>query len=529
MTGEQNIFQTLTPAEIWQRYCGFLDLSLDEFMDIQQHLLIEQINMIAESALAKKFMPQKPQDVPQFRQIVPLTKYEDYASYLNEHNESVLAFKPYCWARTSGRGGSPKWIPYTERAADAMIRYGVAEIIMACTERKGEVNIRKGMRLLYNVPPAPYMSGVMAHLVSSAFGARDVLPYGKYEKADFETRLREGFRLAMLNGVDLLGSMTAVLIRMGESFAASSGQLKLTRQMLNPKLLYRFGRAFFRAKRESRKILPKDLWPLKGLMAFGMDTSIYRKQLLYYWGREPLEIYSTTESGNVAFQAWNKKDMTFVPASAFFEFIPEDEWLKNRENKSYQPKTILLNEVEAGKRYEVVFTSFYGMPFLRYRVGDLIKVTRLGDEEAGIKIPQMVFESRADDLIDISSFTRLDEKTVWQAIVNTGVKYEDWTIRKEFEQDKPILHLYVELKEPVAADQLAKSIHQQLLSINSEYRDLETMLNIRPLRITLLPAGSFQQYLEEQRKAGADLAHLKPSHMNAPDKAIQLLLRLMTK
>jgi len=297
--------------------------------------------------------------------------------------------------------------------------------------------------------------------------------------------------------------------------------------MLNPKILRRFCLAFLRAKKAGRGILPKDLWPLKGLMAFGMDTSIYRKQLLHYWGKEPLQIYSSTESGNIAFQAWNKKDLTLVPASAFFEFIPEDEWLKNRENRTYQPKTVLLNEVEAGKCYEVIVTSFYGMPFLRYRVGDLIKVTHLGDDETGIKIPQMIFESRADDLIDIGSFTRLDEKTIWQAIVNTGMKCEDWTVRKEYEQDKAILHLYIEMKEVVEADQLAKSVHQQLVSINSDYRDLESMLDIRPLRVTLLPAGSFQQYLEEQRKAGADLAHLKPSHMNASDKAIQLLSSLV--
>jgi len=488
---------------------------------------MEQVDIIAESTLAKKFMPQKPQDVSQFRQIVPLTTYEDYAPSLNNQDESVLALKPYCWARTSGRGGSPKWIPYSEKAVDIMIRYGIAEIIVACTERKGEVNIRKGMRLLYNVPPAPYMSGFMAHLVSSAFGARDVLPYEKYEKAEFETRIREGFRLAMINGVDLLGSITSVLIRMGERFAESSGQTKFNRQMLNPKILRRFCLAFLRAKKAGRGILPKDLWPLKGLMAFGMDTSIYRKQLLHYWGKEPLQIYSSTESGNIAFQAWNKKDLTLVPASAFFEFIPEDEWLKNRENRTYQPKTVLLNEVEAGKCYEVIVTSFYGMPFLRYRVGDLIKVTHLGDDETGIKIPQMIFESRADDLIDIGSFTRLDEKTIWQAIVNTGMKCEDWTVRKEYEQDKAILHLYIEMKEVVEADQLAKSVHQQLVSINSDYRDLESMLDIRPLRVTLLPAGSFQQYLEEQRKAGADLAHLKPSHMNASDKAIQLLSSLV--
>lgn len=70
------------------------------------------------------------------------------------------------------------------------------------------------------------------------------------------------------------------------------------------------------------------------------------------------------------------------------------------------------------------------MPFLRYRIGDLIRVVSLEDEEAGIKLPQIIFESRADDLIDIAGFTRIDEKTMIQAVINTGIKFEDWSARK---------------------------------------------------------------------------------------------------
>ena len=40
--------------EFWQRYCGFLDLSIDEFMAIQQRLLIEQLQMLAGSEFGQK-------------------------------------------------------------------------------------------------------------------------------------------------------------------------------------------------------------------------------------------------------------------------------------------------------------------------------------------------------------------------------------------------------------------------------------------------------------------------------------------
>jgi phenylacetate-coenzyme A ligase PaaK-like adenylate-forming protein len=265
---------------------------------------------------------------------------------------------------------------------------------------------------------------------------------------------------------------------------------------------------------------------MKGLIAYGMDTGIYRQQLKYYWGKEPLEIYAATESGTIATQAWNKKHMTCIPFSSFREFIPEEEWQKNRNDENYQPSTVLMDELEPGKIYEVVVTSFYGMPFLRYRIGDLIRVIAMEDKEAGIKLPQIAFESRADGIIDLGSFARLDEKTVWQAIADTGLKYEDWSARKEYEKDHAVVRIYIELKEDVEAKDLEQMIHRNLTSADQSYQDMETMLGLMPVRVEVLPAGSFQRYYEKQLQAGADLAHLKPAHMNAPDAVIETLVNL---
>jgi hypothetical protein len=524
MITKDELFKTGNQERIWQKYCGFLDLSLAEFMEIQGQLLMEQIELVYNSPLAKKFMPKKPKDVSEFRKLVPLTTHDDYAAYLGEKNEAVLAVKPYCWVHTSGRGGTFKWVPYSERGVERFAMFSVAIIILACTKRKYQVNIRAGIRLLHNVPPPPYVTGLLAYVTSQLLDSRIIPPLDKYEHVDFETRTRAGFEIALRNGVDVLGSLTSVLIKMGERFTESSGQLKFSRHMLHPQIMWRLLTSWLQSKREGRTLLPKDLWPLKGLICFGMDTSIYKEQLIHYWGKEPLEVYACTESGVIAVQAWNKKSMTFVPSSCFLEFVPEEEWLKSQKNKDYQPSTILLNEVKPGERYEIIITSFYGMPFLRYRLGDLIKIVALEDEETGIKLPQMVFESRGDDLIDIAGFTRLDEKTIWQAIANTGIKHEDWSARKEYEQNKPVLRLYIELKERNEAKEVEELIHQELSTINQDYESLESMLGIRPLRVTLLLAGSFQRYYEERKKGGADLAHLKPPHMNASDTIIQDLL-----
>ena len=57
------------------------------------------------------------------------------------------------------------------------------------------------------------------------------------------------------------------------------------------------------------------------------------------------------------------KIMSFVSCCSFRKFVPESEWLKAREDKNYRRSTVLLDGAEAGQRYEVVLTNFYGMPF----------------------------------------------------------------------------------------------------------------------------------------------------------------------
>ena len=112
MLSEDKYFKTLSDDELWQRYCGFLELSPDEFMKTQKQLLLEEIDLVAETTLGKKIMGgRKPKSIDEFRQIVPLTTYDDYEPYLGQKQEDALAEKPYFWCHSSGRGGRFKWIP----------------------------------------------------------------------------------------------------------------------------------------------------------------------------------------------------------------------------------------------------------------------------------------------------------------------------------------------------------------------------------------------------------------------------------
>jgi hypothetical protein len=246
------------------------------------------------------------------------------------------------------------------------------------------------------------------------------------------------------------------------------------------------------------------------------------------WGRYALDAYGSTEGVIIATQTWDYGDMTFVPYINFLEFVPEADYAKWSRDNSFRPPILSLDEVIPGERYVVILTNFLGGALVRYVTDDLITITSLRNDRLNINIPQMTFYGRAGYIIDFAAFTHsfFTEKMLWQAIDNSGFEYTDWLARKETGGEAPVLHIYVEPKKPDFdnEDKLSELIHGQLKRLNRDYADLESFFGYRPLRVTLLPAGVFNNYMTLKRNAGADLAHLKPPHMNPSDSIMETLL-----
>jgi len=525
MRSEDKYFQTLSQPELWQRYCGFLDLSVEEFMAIQKELLTDQIGMVAGSLLGKKIMGDKPPvTVDEFRKMVPITRYDDYEPYLSERQEDALAIKPAVWCHSSGRSGKFHWMPHCEESLKRMVRTSIATLVLANAKRRGEVNIAPGFRFLLMLPPAPYTSGTQFDVVAQHLSFKAIPDPQKTAHLEYAERIQLGFKQALKDGVDYMGAIGSVLVRMGEAFSEQSGTMKFSWRMLHPKLAFRLGRAFLSAKRAKRGILPRDLWPAKAILAGGTDVRIYKDSIASYWGHEPYEPYGMTEAFLIAIPGWAQRGMVFLPDLVFLEFIPYADVLKLQEDPAFRPRTVLLDELETGELYEVVLTHFYGMPLLRYRTKDLIKVESLSDDEAGIKLPHVSFHRRLDDVINLGAMAQIDERTLWQAIANTGVKFADWTAFKDYDQQQVYLQVYLEPKPGVILDGLAEKIDANLKELDLDYRDVETYLSYQPVRVTELAAGSFQRYMELKKSQGADLAHLKPAHINPPEDVIELLL-----
>jgi len=536
MTRPIDLLRQGRKEELWQMCCGFIDLSLEQFMAIQKRLLLEQIELLKNCELGKRVMRgTMPTTVEEFREQVPLTTYGDYLLDLAQKREDVLPARVARWTRTSGKTAEyvgVKWVPMSEGFLAQYEKMAAAMAIFTTCHGRGDVShLKEHQKAIHMAGSAEYASGLLCDLIQQALGY-DMLP-SNAEGMPFQERIKAGFEEALYQGLDAFGGISSVLVAVGEQFKRQSGKTNIRPLLSHPSALFRVTKGLVKSKLAHRPMLPKDLWSIKGIGGGGTDSVIFKKRVEELWGRYPLEEYAGAEGGIYATQTWDYEGMTFIPNLDFFEFIPEKEWFKWQLDHFYQPKTVLLDEVKAGEIYEIVITNFHGGAFVRYRIGDMVRITSLRNEKLNIDIPQMVFERRADDLIDITSFGRLTEKLIWQAIENTGIPYVDWAARKEMVEDKAILHLYLELKDNYIASEktIAAAVYDEFIKLDSVYHynnysfygDPEAVLGLKPVEVTLLPQGAFASYVAQRQAEGADLGNMKPPHINPSDKVLSLL------
>lgn len=130
-----------------------------------------------------------------------------------------------------------------------------------------------------------------------------------------------------------------------------------------------------------------------------------------------MELFAGTEPSMMGTETWTRKGMYFFPDNAFYEFITEEDMLKNYEDPSYIPPTYLMDEVRPGEKYELVFTILKGGAFARYRCGDIYRCVGLENREDETRIPRFEYIDRVPWIIDIArvytNFGKWDQKCNW--------------------------------------------------------------------------------------------------------------------
>ena len=504
-----------TKAEIWEEYCGFLTLTSDEFMNIQNRLLLEQIEMWSNSGIGQSILKGKcPRTIEEFREMVPLTTYEDYAPVLLSKQTNALPGPPVLWVQTTWEGGVHpiKTAPYTKAMLDTFKHNVISCLILSTSRQKGDFDVSVTDHMLYALAPMPYVTGLLPLLLEDEIDIEFFPSVKEAVKMSFRDRNKQGFKMGMKKGLEYFFGLGSVLYYVSQSITGMQGGGRSLKDKLlgtSPKMILRYIMAKNKCKKENRDLLPKDLFHLKGFMCAGTDNRCYKADLERMWGISPMEIFAGTEPTCIGCETWSREGVYFFPDACFYEFIPEDELERSLMDPSYQPHTVLWNEVVAGGIYEIVLTVLKGGAFARYRVGDVFRCTGIGSVTENNTIPRFQYVDRVPQIIDIAGFTRITEKSITQAIQLSRLPIAAWTAKKEFtDQHRPYLHLYVELQR---SNLINSAISIRLLQdqlgiyfryLDQDYEDLKKILGIDPLKITLLKCGTFELY---ERRYGAKI------------------------
>ncbi|XP_038058279.1 GH3 domain-containing protein-like isoform X2 [Patiria miniata] len=207
--------------------------------------------------------------------------------------------------------------------------------------------------------------------------------------------------------------------------------------------------------------------------------------------------YGCTE-GLVCYNLWmdgRPPQYVLSPSTNLTEFIPED--LSEEAN----PKTLFLDEIEVGKRYEIVITTVSG--FYRYRMGDVVEVVGFHDN-----CPVIQVKYRTGELLNLRS-EKIDKLVVNNAIQESLTSWQGATLVEWTCAESPLMYgdaehvdfdmlylLFIEL-ESVDGFRLSeeqKSLFDQSLRKQHEFYDHYRQVGtICEARVMIVRPGSFKK------------------------------------
>ena len=498
-----------------------------------KELLKKLLNDNKETEYGKKYNFASIRNISDYQQQVPLTTYDDYETYIDrmtEHGERNLltAYPVVFYASTSGTSGSPKKIPVTDKGLSvfqnhsATIQFAVFSEFYKNTKWKDFHN--GAIFLLLSLSHEPLKDGVEFGSISSAAldeeklkamsyfitTPKEVLSHtqntdlkylhSRYALAEREISLMAGAYIPALvdimnyikeNQKDLVSDIRNGII--GKGIRMPDELRKTLEEDLKPdpkradELETIFSEGF------NEKIMQK-IWPkLQGISAiWAGNFSMYARKLQQFSGRS-IPYYTNTyvSSEGVFGIARHPFDQCYamIPESCFYEFIPMDG--KAGSDEENNPQTLLIDEVEEGKEYELVITNQSG--FYRYRMGDVIRVVGFYNES-----PLVVFKYRKKNIVSIAG-EKFTEDHLLSAIREferrTDISIIDYCMYPDREAEPGRYVIIIEPNEKVPAEKLEeckKVLAEELTRASTSYAHYVHGGNMGEPEIIFLQSQTFQ-------------------------------------
>ncbi|CAK9187086.1 unnamed protein product [Ilex paraguariensis] len=528
---------------------------------VQENVLAEILTRNAQTEYLQRFKLSGATDRQTFKSKLPMITYEDLQPDIqriaNGDRSSILSAQPISEFLTSSgtSAGERKLMPTIREELDRrQMLYSLLMPVMNLYVPG--LDKGKGLYFLFVKSETKTPGGLLARPVltsyykSDHFKTRPYDPYNVYTSPNETILCADSFQSMYSQMLCGLYERHQVL-RVGAVFA--SGLLRAIRFLqlhwpqlthdirtgtLNPKVtdpsIRECMSRFLKPVPELAQVLDSEcskenwegiitrIWPntkyldviVTGAMAQYIPT------LDYYSGGLPLActMYASSE----CYFGLNLNPMskpsevsyTIMPNMAYFEFLPHGHPNSPGFTRDSPPKLVDLADVEVGREYELVITTYAGL--CRYRVGDILRVTGFHNSA-----PQFHFVRRKNVLLSIDA-DKTDEAELQKAVDNasqllreTNTSVVEYT---SYADTKSIPGHYVIYWELLVKDSayspsdevLAQCCLAMEESLNSVYRQSRVADNsIGPLEIRVVKSGTFEELMDYAISRGASINQYK--------------------
>lgn len=446
---------------------------------VQQNVFKNLISQAQNTTFGKDHNFSNIKSYEDFKKQVPIRDYEALKPYIEKvlagDSDVLWKGKPIYFAKTSGTTSGVKYIPLTKESMPMHISAARNALLMYIAETKKADFVNGKMIFLQGSPKLGEKNGIKTGRLSG-IAAHYIPKYlTKNRLPSWETNCIEDWETKIEAIVDETINENMTLISGIPSWV----------QMYFEKLVERSG----------KKV--GDIFPNFNLFVYGgVNFEPYRNKFEDLIGRkvDTIELFPASE-GFFAYQdSQNEKGMLLlVDNGMFYEFIPSEEFFN--EN----PTRISLAEVKIGVNYVLILNTNAGL--WGYDIGDTVEfvsinpprikvtgrikhfISAFGEHVIGSEVENAINSHTTGTTIAINEFTVAPQITP-----ESGLPYHEWFI--EFDN------------KPEYLDDFARKVDAALQQQNSYYFDLINGKILRPLKITLIEKGGFNNYMKSIGKLG---------------------------
>ncbi len=524
---------------------------------VNRGLLMDILMDNSTTEYGKKYNFADIKDEDDFREKVPMSSYEDYEPYIdrmvnNNETNLITSYPVVYYASTSGTSGSPKKIPVTDRGLSILQDYiepmsraitkeyyqntmdklppegKIAGIFsmqredLSCGVPFGAISAAcipgaesrdKSLKALFSTPYEVLFTSENTDLkyLHALYALKDesivslFSPYisalwdlMNYIRKEWRSLVNDIYNGAIPNGIRMPQDLRKKLSSNLKPDPARAGKLEAE-----------FRKGF-------DKTIMTRIWPNLSVIIsiWAGNFFSYARKLQSYSGRSmPYYTLAYVSSEGLFAVARHPFDQYYImaPSSCFFEFIPDDPRTdQDNSEEDKNPKTLLIDELEQGKSYELVITNQSG--FYRYRMGDVIKVVGFYNES-----PMICFKYRKNNIVSVAG-EKFTEDHLLTAIKeferHSGEKIVDFSMYADKESEPGRYVILMESEKEIPKEKYetyCNMMQNELARASTSYAHYVVGGNMGIPKLVFLQKETYSLYRElKMFKQGISENQLKP-------------------